>query len=197
LEQRIVSRAPIVGYRAWNVGSTGALCSLFNEAIWLVGKPLTAKCLGVPPNHEAPCSWCQCGIYARTTLDGIFAEVWSRGLARSPDSVIGAVLLFGNTYHGKSEPQVVRAQYAQPVCLLAEDTWYPMQVPDEPYADILAWRAGLEMASERYLLPIVPRSGIAQYAAEFGEPLVAHEDERVAPMQYEPRWRSWWPRWGQ
>jgi hypothetical protein len=191
--------APIVGYRAWTVVD-GDLRSLFVEhSVWPAGERMVAECFphrlhGQPPPHDSPCQQCDCGIYARTTLLGIFDEIWLRGLVKSPDTVVGAVLLYGVTYHGKSGPHVIRAQYAQPLCLLAEDAWYPLRLTDDGI-DLQAWREMLERVSRRYGLPVVRRNSIEQYAAEFGEPLCTAEDERVTHASADPRWRSWWP-WG-
>lgn len=194
-----MSGAPIVGYRAWRVVGD-ELSSLFVEQIaWPAGERMVAECMphrlhSQPAPHDAPCQQCDCGIYARTTLPGIFDELWRRGMA-SRDTVVGAVLMFGVTYHGKSGPHVIRAQYAQPLCLLADDAWYPFRAPDEPVAHLQEWRAVLGRVSQRYGLPVVGRSSIEQYAAEFGEPLCTAEDERVTPWSAEPRWRNWWL-WG-
>jgi hypothetical protein len=192
-----MSGAPIVGYRAWSVVDSELRSLFVEQSVWPAGERMVAECLphrlhGQPMPHDAPCQQCECGIYARTTLPGIFDEIWMRGMVKSPDTVVGAVLLFGVTYHGKSGPHVIRAQYAQPICLMASDAWYPMQLPDDPEQNLAAWRGMLGRVSQRYGLPVVPRTSIEQYAAEFGEPLCTTEDERVTRTHEEPRWRAWW-----
>lgn len=192
---------PIIGYRAWRVEGNDLRSVFVGDSVWTVGERMVAECLpqaawyGRPISHAAPDQKCACGIYARTTLAGIFDELWLAGMAKAHSVVVGAVAMFGNTYHGKNGPHVIRAQHAQPICLLASDAWYPMQLPDDPEQDLQAWRDMLERVSQRYGLPIVPRTGIEQYAAEFGEPLSTTEDARVTHTVAEPRWRTWWP-WG-
>jgi hypothetical protein len=184
---------PIIGYRAWRVeGDT--LRSVFRDALWTVGGRMGAVCIpsvGTDQRHPAPYAECDCGIYARTTLDGIFVELWDRAIVGDTSVIIGAVAMFGSTYHGKSNPHVIRAQYAQPICLLAMDAWYPARGYHEHAPDIQAWEARLQRVAQRYGLPLIPRSGIAKYAAEFGEPLSAPADERVTDNPDEPRWRCW------
>jgi hypothetical protein len=198
---------PIVGYRTWRVVDSD-LRSVFvmPEAVWPAGQRMVAECLphrlhGQPMPHDAPCQQCDCGIYARTTLAGIFDELWRGGMAGEHSIIVGAVAMFGSTFHGKAHPHTIRAQYARPICLLAPDAWYPFRTPVETLSepptdlDMTGWLSTLDRVSEQYGLPIVARSDIEKYAAEFGEPLRSAGDERVTRAAEEPRWRSWWP-WG-
>jgi hypothetical protein len=200
---------PIIGYRAWRVVGDYRLQSVFTLARWPVRDRMEAECrlpntaisLAPTTSHTAPSLECSCGIYARTTLAGIFDELWRGGMAGEHSVIVGAVAMFGSTFHGKAHPHTIRAQYAQPICLLAPDAWYPFRTPVETLSepptdlDMTGWRSTLYRVSEQHGLPIVARSGIEKYAAEFGEPLRSVGDERVTRAAEEPRWRSWWP-WG-
>jgi hypothetical protein len=189
--------APIVGYRAWRVDELGRLLSIFEFVTWPVGAQLVAECrqpimTGRHPDHAAPYGPCRCGIYARTTLAGIFDELWRGSISTVQDPVIGVATMYGSTYHGTSKAQTIRAEYAQPLCLLTEDAWYPFRSRGE--VDMVRWRTLLERASQRYGLPIIPRSGIEHYAAEYGEQIGTTGDSTYT-LPAEPRWRAWWP-WG-
>lgn len=103
--------SPSVGYRAWLLDSAGHLRSpqvpIDNKPCWVPLQPLEGVC---DQTHEVPGDSCGCGIYAKTTLQGVRSHFWPA----SGSMVLGEVALWGRTVEHEGG---YRSQYAYPTHL--------------------------------------------------------------------------------
>ena len=93
---------PLLGFRAWRYHRDDSLRStMFWRHAWRVGASTTARCLrhatpllgvGVTSDataHPAPGRGCSCGVYARTTPEGVRRVTWETQIARPPTTCSG------------------------------------------------------------------------------------------------------------
>lgn len=138
----------VLGYRAWRVGEDGTLCPwTFTALAWEPGVN-TAVC-SRNGSHAPPVADCMCGLYALT-------DPSDRRLNFLGDQVVGAIAAWGDMEVHRTG---FRAQFARVVALA---------MPARADVDQLA---ALELASERYDVPLVPASMLSLEARRYGAPL--------------------------
>jgi len=188
--------APIVGFRTWLITTHEPdLKSVAMNHVWPKQQDVIAKCMRnvgfmkhpsdepepkINLEHEPPTEGCQCGLYARTTLDGVKDEYpyypvhgyWAYMRPTNAGLMImGAVLMWGTVHRGG---KVIKAARARVLCLTdIENPWVertgsnnPASVPEERREER---KQTVNMIAEAYGVPIIPYASTTMYASEFGD----------------------------
>ena len=163
---------PLVGFRAWHVGTDGALVpwSAGTTGTWRPGTN-EARCLAPgAKRHRAPGHRCTCGLYGLTDSRD------PRLLAGR--QAVGAIVAWGDVELHRTG---FRAQYARIVALGAPHGCQPAH-PER-----------LRTAAARYGVPVVPLGRLRDVALEHGRPL---EFDTLPPAVETPRRTSFAPSLG-
>jgi glycine cleavage system H lipoate-binding protein len=138
----------VVGYRAWHVEADGRLRPwTFTALAWERGANEAVCARDV--RHQPPVADCMCGLYALT-------DPADRRLDFRADQAVGAVAAWGDMEVHRTG---FRAQHA---CVTA------LALPDRADHD---QRVALELAAERYGVPLVPADRLSAEALRHGAPL--------------------------
>jgi glycine cleavage system H lipoate-binding protein len=154
----------VVGYRAWHVESDGLLRPwTFTSLAWERGTNRAVCARDV--RHEPPVADCMCGLYALT-------DPADRRLDFRADQAVGAIAAWGDL-------EVHRSGFrAEQACILA------LALPDR--ADF-EHRVALELAAERYGVPLVAPQELSAEALRHAAPL---PDDFVDPAPVWPAPRA-------
>jgi len=152
--------APVEAWRVWRIGLRDAeivLESLFAQATWEPGVPLTASCATghrsrwrpwrVELNdHAAPDFDCTCGIYGVTTDEAAREYLNARRFGAQGDRVIGRVALWGDVVESETG---WRASYAYPL-----ELYVPVAVADGGGLRRRAYLDEIAFGLEAYRVPV-------------------------------------------